>query len=87
MKVKLYAIEDKVVGAYNAPFTAANDQAAIRTVKNSARGETMFSENPADFRLVCCGVYSQETGRIMAEQNPVFVANVTDIVNGEKIDE
>lgn len=87
MKQQLFAIEDVVIGRYNAPFMCENEVIAQRMLRQSVKQDQGFMENPADYRLVLLADYDQVTGEIVPLNSPKLIVKVEAIVNsvrGEK---
>ena len=72
MKYGLYSIVDKKANFASKPFTAQNDEVAIRTISNSMKDpksqDTEYVINPDDFHLIRIGYFEDATGDVIADK-------------------
>ena len=64
MKIKIFSIKDKVVGAYRSPFYMRNNAEAIRAFNNSCKEVPDMAKVASDLELYCLGDFDDETGVI-----------------------
>ena len=63
MKNGIFSIYDTKLQAYLAPFTAANNQVAIREFSQYANREgSPFQKHPADYQLIRVGDWDDDSG-------------------------
>lgn len=75
MKVKMYSIFDVKVGAYNQPFFAVADGAAIRMFTDTVNApvdpktgmKNGIAAHPEDYRLDRIGVFDDENGTLVSD--------------------
>lgn len=61
----LFSIYDKVCEEYNPPFVSKNMQVAVRTLKDSLKGQNgLLNMHPDDYCLVHIGYFDKDTGSI-----------------------
>lgn len=64
MIIKMYSVRD-IKNDFGMPFTAANDEVAIRMFKATANDKTStLALFPADFELWCVGEFNTNNGGI-----------------------
>jgi len=81
MKQRLYTIYDNKAQTHGRPFTAINDNVAIRSFAQAVRDpQTEFSKAPGDYMLYGIGAYDDDTGIIEPERAPVHIATGTDLL-------
>lgn len=81
MRIGLYSIFDRVVGAFLAPFPARTDADAVRQVKSSMANphlrDSGLVQSPRDFDLTKLAMMDDETGVLEpAGSVPVVVMNI-----------
>lgn len=79
MKQKMYAIQDIKSDTFNAPFCSQNEATALRTVRQAMQGESLLSQYPEDYRLFELGEYDDTRGTITSENEPKWIANLTEL--------
>lgn len=81
MKIRLYSIKDRLLGAYLAPFSARADVEAVRQLRASMQDPSMAKSQlvlaPQDYSLHYVGTFDDETGLLFDDQT------VTDISTGK----
>ena len=80
MKQNIYTIQDIKADYHNNPFVASNDETAKRNVQQALQGESQLSAYPEDFRLFKNGKFNTTTGVIEAEETPIWICNLTELV-------
>lgn len=84
MKVKLYSIYDVKAEAFNHPYTAINDQMAMRNVQMELNNEkSIMRQFPADYKLYCVGELEDRDGIIQPENPARLVCEVNSLVKKE----
>lgn len=90
MKIKIFSIKDKVVGAYRSPFYMRNNAEAIRAFNNSCKEVPDMAKVASDLELYCLGEFDDETGFINNEieflQSGFNGEYITKTINQEKED-
>lgn len=64
MKLELYAVYDQKTRTFDAPFTAQNEQTAVRTFSRVLSSIPLMKDHPSDFDLYRVGTYHSTTGRV-----------------------
>lgn len=68
MKLGVYSIFDAAVGAYNQPFFAQTDSAAVRLFSDQCNNkESLLSRNPEHFTLFRIGEFDDKEGELTDE--------------------
>lgn len=91
MRLRLYSIRDKLLGVYLSPFVARAHIEAVRQLKASLSDPAMagsgIAQSPGDYELCYVSTFDDETGQLfpeqiagVAEQPPILVAQVADII-------
>lgn len=73
MNYTLFAVYDRVAGAYGAPQIAINEATAIRSFKQQAKNSPFNT----DLELYSLGTFNGESGLISAT-SPVFLARYSE---------
>lgn len=64
--MKIYTIYDEKAQSYNTPFTALNDQLAIRIFQDASNDpQTTVYHHKEDFTLYGIGTYNQDTAELV----------------------
>lgn len=82
MKVKVYSIFDVKVGAYNQPFFAQSDGAAVRMFTDTVNGpvdpktgmKNHIAAHPEDYRLDRLGTFDDEFGALVSDVQALIQA-------------
>jgi hypothetical protein len=84
--MKLVAIYDKVVKAYQAPFCMTNLEQAVRSFANLVNDESgnEVNRNPGDFSLYCLADYDELSGTI-SSFDPFRIVSALELVRGIEI--
>lgn len=100
MKIRLYSIKDRLLGAFLAPFCARADVEAVRQLRATMQDPQMAKSglvtSPQDYDLYYVGTFDDETGAIDLGNNPYPVhapvlilpltkINATEITYAEKM--
>lgn len=72
---KMYTIYDKVAEKHSPPFTAQNDQVAIRMFGIGFIGRDLPKHLLGDYALMSYGEWNDDYGTIQYTQPSVFVAD------------
>lgn len=72
---KMYTIYDKVAEKHSPPFTAQNDQVAIRMFGIGFIGRDLPKHLLGDYALMSYGEWNDDHGTIQYSQPSVFVAD------------
>ena len=81
-KLLLYSIKDSRVGLYEPPFAFSHEGQATRfwtDVVNDPEKRSAACRYPNEFALHKIGEFDSETGEVLQESPPVFVAFGTDV--------
>ena len=80
MKTKIYSIFDNKMGTFQLPFYAHNSGHAIRTVTKALRSaNSHLADFPEDYVVYEIGEFNDESGGIIAHNQPIHVTNVLDL--------
>lgn len=83
----LYSIQDTKTGVFCRPFTAINDEYALRDFGHAAADpSTNIGRYPTDFVLFRIGFFNFQTGAITQELAPISVAVASSLVRDISID-
>jgi hypothetical protein len=74
----IYAMYDKKIGTYLPPFTAANNEVAIRVVGAVVRENQLMVHHPEDFECFKIGVFDTTNGSIDPHE-PKHVLSIQDL--------
>ncbi len=77
--MKIYAIKDEQVGAFNRPFYDHNHVGAKRNV-TSAIAETHLGKFPEAFNLYHLGEFDENKGTFKSPGNPELVCSVLQLI-------
>lgn len=81
MKMRMFAVLDKAVQAFNAPFCVRTEGEAKRAFANEvANAQGQIGRHRADYSLYYIGVYDDALGQCTAEP-PVVVAEASTVLN------
>lgn len=79
---RMYTLYDRVAQAHFAPFCAANDPAASRSVATAAiMDNTIVGQHPNDFDLFGIATFDDQTGVVTPYAAPVLIQRVALLVN------
>lgn len=84
----MFSIYDKVCEEYNPPFVSKNLKTAIRSIKESLKGQqSLMCMHPEDYLLVYLGCFDKNTGLITPKENDLVyeISNIF-VKEGESID-
>lgn len=83
MKIKYFAVYDKVSDNYGEPFLAQRDEIAIRKFKWLMQAQPMIA---ADCELWCIGSYDFEKGILVSDKQFIckFDEDIVEAVANEK---
>lgn len=82
MTVKVFAVFDVKVGAYQAPFVAGAVGQAVRMFGDAVQNrESPFNKHPEDYRLFLLGEFEDSTGRLTASE-PQLISEAVAFVGG-----
>lgn len=81
MKKIYYAVYDRKAEMYAPPFLEVKDGTAIRAIQDAiASKDHPFAKHPADFSLHQLGTFDDETGVITANEKPVKLQEIENLV-------
>lgn len=80
MQVKMYAILDKVVGAYQAPLFFHNDDVAKRAFMSALRSSPEMQEHCNDYDLYYLADWDDNTGEIHPVQ-PLVICRLAELMS------
>lgn len=82
--IKIYAIYDQKLEAYNRPFFLISEGVAIRAFQDEINNiDSELSKHPADYDLYKLGEYDEQTGEITPNK-PQLLANGKDLIYREE---
>lgn len=80
MKLHVYSVFDKAVGAYLQPFYARSQGEALRSFSEAANnGTSNFAKYPLDFTLVRLGEFDDNSG-VFLTNDPVRVVSAAEVM-------
>lgn len=82
----IYAVKDLAVQAFGDCFLVRAPGEAIRSFQdevNRKDGKSPIAAHPDDYELYVLAVYHDDTGVIVANEKPQFVARAKDLLRGE----
>jgi len=83
MNNDMFAIRDRKIGAYKAPFVARNAGDASRMFAGAIKqGNTQLSEYPEDFDLFFIGTFNDLSGQLDSVK-PEFVCSAISVVGAQ----
>lgn len=93
MKIRLYSIKDRLLGAFLAPFSARADVEAVRQLRASMQDPQMAKSglvtSPQDYDLYYVATFDDETGQLEQARPdlvlPLTKINATEITYAEKM--
>lgn len=77
----LYSIKDNK-GNFSAIITFNNDEVAKRNLVFLLDQDALYKRYPEDFSLFRTGSFDFESGIITAENTPVYICSLADVVGG-----
>lgn len=83
MRIRMFAILDSAVEAYNTPFTARTVQEALRMFALACSKEGQFQTNPRDFVLYEIGSYDDSSG-MLEPQEPRRLISAAECIQAAK---
>jgi len=85
MIYKCFAVKDKALDSYSAPFTQATVEAGQRMWRDLVMFEggenNRYARNPEDYSLYLLGEYDDTTGQMIALETPMQISNATDVIS------
>jgi hypothetical protein len=93
MKIRLYSIKDRLLGAFLAPFSARADVEAVRQLRASMQDPSLAKSQlvlcPQDYDLYYVATFDDETGQLDGTRPdlvlPLTKINATEITYAEKM--
>lgn len=81
MKLKEYALFDRITGEYTFTFKARNDEAMKRIAKSGmmSKEPNVLNTDTADKDIFAIAEFDTETGIVVGEKAPLFVCHVEDL--------
>jgi len=83
MNYKVFAIKDKALDSYSAPFTQATIEAGLRMWRDLVlfgQDDNRYKRSPEDFTLYMLGEFNDETGELIEAVN-VRIASATEVLS------
>jgi len=88
MQENLYSVLDTKTGVFCRPFTAINDQFALRDFAHAANDlSTNVGRYPTDFSLFRVGMFDFSTGFVVPESSPVCLGVAATLVKPRTVDD
>lgn len=85
MKYLLFAVKDKALDSYSAPFAQATIEAGLRMWRDLVmfgEAENRYRRSPDDFCLYHIGEYDDETGELTNENEKTWrLSTATEVIN------
>jgi len=83
MKYKVFSIFDTKAATFSQPFYSANLITATRWARILVNdGESVVSHSPYDFQVMVIGEFDDESGALVAPNQPTFVCNCSSLKEG-----
>lgn len=80
MKLHVYSVFDKAVGAYLQPFYARSNGEALRSFTEACNnGDSVFSKHALDYTLVRLGEFDDNSG-VFNTVEPQRVVSATEVI-------
>lgn len=78
--MKIYSIRDRIADVYNTPFFLANDNVAVRALRDIYDDpSSSIAHHPEDYDLVSLGSFYPDTGKIDV-QSPELIYSGTNLL-------
>ncbi|AXH76407.1 MAG: nonstructural protein [Microviridae sp.] len=85
MTNQMYSVYDEITETYNLPFTAHNDNDAMRMFHNAALSpQTSLNASPQDYTLYHVSTYNQDNAETINTQPPKLIIKLTSLINQNK---
>jgi len=82
MIYKVFAIKDRALDTFSAPFTQATIESGLRMWREMVMFQeesNRYRRSPEDYSLYCVGTYNDETARMESEM-PARISSATEIL-------
>ena len=82
MNYKVFAVKDKALDSYSAPFTQATIEAGLRMWRDLVlfgQDDNRYKRSPEDFTLYMLGEFNDETGELIEAAN-VRLASASEVI-------
>lgn len=80
MKINFYAVYDKKARCYSLPFTAVNDEVAVRIIQSTMDNNSMLVQFSSDYRLDRIGEFLDENAALIDLDKKVIVSEMSNLV-------
>lgn len=83
MIYKVFAVKDKALNSFSAPFTQATIEAGLRMFRDLVQfGDTnnIYRRSPDDYHLYCLGTYDDDTGLMENLDKPMAMQSAVELV-------
>ena len=82
--IKIYAVRDQKLEAFNRPFFLQSDGVAIRAFQDEVNShESELHKHAEDYDLYTIGMYDENTG-IISPHAPLHLANAESLIYRDK---
>jgi len=82
MKYKVFAVKDKALDSFSAPYTQPTIEAGLRMWRDLVlfgQEDNRYKRSPEDFTLYMIGEYEDSTA-VLTEATPVWIASATEVL-------
>jgi len=82
MKYKVFAVKDKALDSFSAPYTQPTIEAGLRMWRDLVlfgQEDNRYKRSPEDFTLYMIGEYEDSTAQL-TEETPVWIASATEVL-------
>jgi hypothetical protein len=87
MVLRLYSVFDEKASSFGSPFYLETDGMALRLFSDQVTDSShpsLLNQHPEDFKLYCIGQFDNDSGEVIKESQPRFLANGSDFVEVNK---
>lgn len=84
MITSLFAVRDRSADCFGAPFSMQTEGMAIREFQQMCKDPThAFGKWPTDFSLYKLGYFNDNSGKVEALQEPLFLCSADGVMGGK----
>ena len=87
MVLRLYSVFDEKASSFGSPFYLETDGMALRLFSDQVTDSShpsLLNQHPEDFKLYCIGQFDNDSGEVIKESQPRFLANGSDFIEVNK---
>lgn len=87
MIVCLFGVRDRSADCFGAPFSSNTESMAIREFQQACKDPAhAFAKWPTDFSLYKLGYFNDNSGKVEALQEPLFLCSADGVMGGSGSD-